>query len=480
MFSRTAGGTAAAADAAAMYPGPYGNAADFHQSEYDEQCNESGAALPGVAYVNFRRRTVHAPGHDDSQNLQGFGIDGSYVQPSASSVTGSYMQLASSASRAGSCSGTPYSMAATKNSIPTWASTASPLPQYGSISMSHAGNMANSVVACPAASTVAAPSTAGCSTPSTPTSPKRNSKPKWLKNVLKYARTPRSKQQAQKHEEAISTVTAQQQQEQDMRMQQQVLLQEHEQQQLQMQMQLAEQEELAFQQQLYEHGWDQLPEELQQQLREQFHAEFILQLQQQEQLQHELQQLQAAYPNIDPAILQEQLMQQFQQAQEQQAFEQQQYAQGAGDVSADVYEQHLQYEHLQQQLAGLQLPDHVQSLIHQHQQQQQPGDVQQTLLLQTQEFVYAAAPAAGTEGGEHGPLVHVLDGPNGQVVHVTPDEFQDILTVMQALAGRTSLAMGPQQDTVLLAVACAAWTQTWQAATMWLPACGVCVYVQQN
>lgn len=220
-----------------------------------------------------------------------------------------------------------------------------------------------------------------------------------------------------------------------------------EQEQLQIQMQLAHEEELAFQQQLYEQGWDQLSEDVQQQLRQQFHAEFLLQIQQQEQLQHELAHLQAAYPDIDPAILQEQLMQQFmQQAQEQQAYEQQQQYDedqqqqvDPADPAADVYEQHLQYEHLQQQLAGLQLPEHVQWMIHQHQQQQQEDEQSnvQALPLQSQEFVPPAV--AAVEGGEEGPLLHVLDGPNGQVVQVTPGEFQDILTVMQALAGTVTI-----------------------------------------
>lgn len=221
------------------------------------------------------------------------------------------------------------------------------------------------------------------------------------------------------------------------------------QEQLQIEMQLAQEEELAFQQQLYEQGWDQLPEKVQQQLRQQFHAEFLLQIQQQEQLQYELEHLQAAYPDIDPAILHEQLMQQFmQQAKEQQqAYEQQQQfdeeqqQQQQIDVdapAADVHEQRLHYEHLQQQLAGLQLPQHVQWLVQQHQQQQQeePGDVQ-VLPLQSQEFADPAETAV--EGGEQGPLVHVLDGPNGQVVQVTHGEFQDILTVMQALAGTFTL-----------------------------------------
>lgn len=219
----------------------------------------------------------------------------------------------------------------------------------------------------------------------------------------------------------------------------QLQMQQQEEEQLQMQQQLAEQEEVAFQQQLYEHGWDELPGELQQQLREQFHEEFVLQLLQQEQLAHELAQLQAAYPDIDPATLQEQLMEQFQQAQEAQAQQQQHFQSAAGP--ADVYEQHQQYEHLQQQLAGLQLPEHVQSLIQQHQQQQQQQPNEEgapALPLQSQEFVYAG-PAAETQQGSDqqggGPLVHVLDGPHGQVVQVTPDEFQDILTVMQALAG---------------------------------------------
>lgn len=231
---------------------------------------------------------------------------------------------------------------------------------------------------------------------------------------------------------------AQEQQQQQEQHYLQLQMQQQEEEQLQMQQQqLAEQEELAFQQQLYEHGWDELPGELQQQLREQFHEEFVLQLLQQEQLAHELAQLQAAYPDIDPATLQEQLMQQFQQAQEAQAQQQRQFQSAAGP--ADVYEQHQQYEHLQQQLAGLQLPEHVQSLIQQHQQQQQQPDEDgaQALPLQSQEFVYAG-PAAETQQGsdqQGGPLVHVLDGPHGQVVQVTPDEFQDILTVMQALAG---------------------------------------------
>jgi hypothetical protein len=239
-----------------------------------------------------------------------------------------------------------------------------------------------------------------------------------------------------------------QQQQQEQHYLVQLQMQQQEQEQLQMQQQLAEQEELAFQQQLYEHGWDKLTEELQQQLREQFHEEFVLQLLQQEQLAHELAQLQAAYPDIDPAILQEQLMQQFQQAQEAQAQQQQQEFQSAAAAGpADVYEQHQQYEHLQQQLAGLQLPEHVQSLIQQHQQQQQqhPDDnnTPAGLPLQSQEFVYAGPAAEALQGSDQqqggGPLVHVLDGPHGQVVQVTPDEFQDILTVMQALAGEMNV-----------------------------------------
>lgn len=293
---------------------------------------------------------------------------------------------------------------------------------------------------------------AGSSTPSTPASPKRHSKPKWLQNVLKYAtprgKSPRSKQLQQKEQEAMLLAQEQQQQEQEQHYLQ-LQMQQQEQEQLQMQQQLAEQEELAFQQQLYEHGWDELPEELQQQLREQFHEEFVLQLLQQEQLAHELAQLQAAYPDIDPAILQEQLMQQFQQAQEAQAQEQQQFTQSAAAGPADVYEQHQQYEHLQQQLAGLQLPEHVQSLIQQHQQQQvqQPdgNDGAPALPVQSQAFVYAGPAADETQHGssdqQGSPLVHVLDGPHGQVVQVTPDEFQDILTVMQALAGETPEAL---------------------------------------
>lgn len=455
MYNRTAGGSSTAAAAAAggaVHPG-------LHCQPDSDAYDPLSAALPGVAFVNFRRRTVHAPGQlDYEQALPALAHDGSgALQFGACSLT----------PRAASASGTPYSQAAMKGSL---------APQYTSAASLHweaasyAGTMANSTMAHAPASIAATPTadrspSSGPSSCSTPVSPKRhNSKPKWLRSVLRYA-TPKAKawrsrqdgsMQGTEQEARCSAQLAQ-----DMLGHQPMLTDEQAQAQLQLQMQLqlecAQQEELAFQQQYYEHGWDRLPEHIQQQLKEQFHAEFLLQLQAQDHLQQQLQQLQAAYPDMDPAILQEQLLQQVQQAAEQQMAQhegqleeqQGQQCEAVPDAAKGVYEQHMQYEALQQQLAGLQLPEHVQWMIQQHQQQQQqPGQddsgAAQAPALQSQEFVYAAAaPAAvdadanGQAGSGPAPLVHVLDGPDGQVVRVTPDEFQDILTVMQALAGET-------------------------------------------
>lgn len=430
---------------------------------------------------------MHAPGQlDDSGALPA--LSAQHDEPYySSSAAGSALQAGSFTSRAASASGTPYSRLATKSSLPQFHSVSSlhwdTNSQAGTVAnsmmvhaaasvagtihwdaVSQAGTVAHSTKVHAAASVAATPTAASASsspsTCSTPNSPKRHSnKPKWLQNVLKYTnpkgRPPRSRQSEAQLKEREG-VPAQQQysQQQVQDMQHQQLMRQEQQAQLQMQLELAEQEELAFQQQFFEQGWDKLPEHIQLQLKEQFHAEFLLQLQEQDHLQQELQQLQAAYPDLDPALLQEQLLQQYMQAQEQQLSSAAQYEQQAQfgmatDVpdAANVYEQHMQYEALQQQLAGLQLPEHVQWMIQQHQ-QQQPGEGDaQAQTLQTQEFVYSAAAAVvgstirtegeGDSAGEQqAPLVHVLDGPNGQVVQVTPDEFQDILTVMQALAGK--------------------------------------------
>jgi len=414
MHSRTAAGTTAAAVEAAAAAIA---ARDFEAQQagqpdvgHDRAAN---LAVPGVSYLNFRRRTVHVPGQAEDGDVEGLqaAANSAGLQPRAASSCGVSMACGIP-SYAGSVICSPHSRLAVSSNSPRWDLASNAGTAISSMGMA-------------AASIVANPSLAGCATPttcSTPVSPKRHNRPKWLSNMLKYA-SPKgkgrrsSKQEAQQQLEQGNQMQLQQQPQEQQQEYQDQLLQEDE----QLQAQLQEHEERAFMEQFYEQGWDQLPDHLQHELREQFHEEFTQQLHQQQQLLE----LQAAFPDLDPAMLQEQFQMYLQ------ALEQgQQGEHGAADEAA-VLQQHIQYEQLQQQLATVELPEHVQSLIQQHQQQVDLADRQ---LMQPQDFAYAVHAASSPEGGQ-GPVVHVLDGPGGQVVQVTQDEFQDILTVMQALAG---------------------------------------------
>lgn len=336
----------------------------------------------------------------------------------SSGMHSSILQAAGTPLHPESSVGSPYSMAV-QHSEMQWALQNPHAAAAAGSNMPYAGMLG--------AGHPTAADDSGLSSCSTPSSHKRHSKPKWLQNVLKYAtpkgrKNQRSMQQEQQQQQQAAVLQQQQYCEQQLQEEQHALLQQELQEQMQIQMEYAQHEAVAFEQQYYEQGWDKLPEHLQQQLKEQFHAEFLIQLQQQQ----ELQELSAAYPDIDPALLQEQLVLQRQQQME---LQESSTPQRTTDP-AQLHEQTLQYEQLQQQLAGLQLPEHVQSLIQQHQ-----LDGQDAAPLQTQNFAAYAAPAAAEQDGEEGAVVHVLDSPTGQVVQVSQNEFQDILTVMQALAG---------------------------------------------
>lgn len=386
-----------------------------------QQSSPTGVAFPGLAFSKLRSRAMYAPGHGECWDQPHAGHPDAVTQHSSSNYSAAHSAgLACEQythQMAGGSSDSPRSRFAVRDSLTQWDS------------VSTVGLSADGSSACAEASTAATPSagagssatTSACSTPS---SHKRTSTAKWLHNFLK----PKAKASGKQHMQAVQEAqSAQQLFYQHLQPHDGLTLQEQEA--LQLQLQLEEQEELAFQQQSHAHGWDQLPEHLQQQLKKQFHQEFMLQLQQQQEEEEELQ----AYPaGLGPTMQPQQQQQMY--GQEQAMQELQQHV-AAGEAS--TFEQHLQHQLLQQQLEIGQLqPEDVQWMLQQHVQQQQAQQAQtQGQGVHSHHGCADDTAGAAEEEGADAAAVHVLGGADNQVVQVTTDEFQDILTVMQALAG---------------------------------------------